>query len=271
MAADEPKSPLKLLWAFCVPENKPLVIDQLEAIEVKEQLELLNVAKISTNKDRAARTKALFDKVPELRDCAHKRIRLKSALSHFHRQYLSTMDTAPGEWDQKQISFSFFVFLMERLRRSPADDADQKDYDKDWKSADASWMFIHYLHRYCKEQQWGGRELLEYFNEITLNGQKTNGFALKAAKKICTEYKLKLGKYARVRKQLPIWYTEALERGKQAPAVVEEKKENDPPQKVQPAKGSTTTTATTAATAATATPKSPTKVTRSLFYVDYPL
>ena len=50
-----------------------------------------------------------------------------------------------------------------------------------------------------------------FFNEITLNGTNTNGFSLKFAKKICIRYGLKLGKYARVRRLLPIWYCNALD------------------------------------------------------------
>ena len=68
--------------------------------------------------------------------------------------------------------------------------------------------------------------MLKYFNEITQNGQKTNGFALKAAKLICTEYGLKLGKYARVRKQLPSWYTGALDNANKQQQAAEEKKED---------------------------------------------
>merc|ERR1719361_3061062 len=117
--APDKLTPLTLLSTFCIPATKPLHIDQLEALETKDQLELLCSENISDNKLRASSISKLYDKVPELKSCAHKRIRLKAALKVFYQLHLSTMQTPPAKWSQKQIPFSFFVFLMERLRREP--------------------------------------------------------------------------------------------------------------------------------------------------------
>jgi len=220
MDAKIPKNPFDLLWIFCLPENKSLTIEGLDALELKQQLELLDKEQISTPKQRSALITKL--KVDDLKQHAHKRIRLKSVLSAFNKQCYAVKDTHPEHWTQQQIAFSLFVYMVERLRRTPKadDEDDKKQYEKDVKNAGGMWSFAFYLNEYAKEKKWTGGDLLDYFNEITQNGLKTNGFALKLAKLICKEYDLKLGKYARVRKHLPGWYTEALAAGKKSPSRV---------------------------------------------------
>ena len=65
--------------------------------------------------------------------------------------------------------------MMDRLRRKSVTNDDSKEFEREMKSADAMWLFIHFLMKYCDDKKWNGMKLNKYWNETTGNGQRTNG------------------------------------------------------------------------------------------------
>ena len=203
-------TPLSIALKLVLPPNGEMVIDGINALPLMQQLDILNLTKISTSESRDTVIEKLCDELIDLKHSATKQQQLHSLLRTFYDESIRLNDINPTEWDVQQLPFSFFLYLMKRLRRKPEDDGDRKEYEKDIKSANAMWMFVHYLIMFCAEKEWDGMEMKKYWDQITQNGQKTNGFALKFAKMICNHYGHKLGKYARVRKMVPFWYQDAL-------------------------------------------------------------
>ena len=203
-------NPISLVFAFCAEPNQLFSIDALKTLPLRQQLDILNVNKIHDTESRDTLIRNLCSQIPALKDSASNQQLLQSVLSEFYQQHTALQLISPSEWDQKQIAFSLLCYMMDRLRRKPIDDDDRKEFEKDMKWQHTMWLFIHYLMNYCDDHKWDGIKMKEYWDNVTQNGKKTNGFALEFAKLICTEYGLKLGKYARVRKMLPIWYIAAL-------------------------------------------------------------
>ena len=79
--------------------------------------------------------------------------------------------------DPETASFSFLLYVMQRLRRRPRDHLDREEYRKDIKSADSMWMFLYYFIKFCSQKQWDGMKMKKYWSQITQNGAKTNEFA----------------------------------------------------------------------------------------------
>ena len=206
----EKVTPIGLLFRFFSLKDEPLIIDGIEDLSLQKQLDILSFNNISTAKARTAFVLKLCDDLPALKESDEKQERFQEILQLLEGQQRTICVASPIEWTEQQISMSLFCYLMNRLRREPVDDYDKKKLAREMKSADTFWMFTHYLMRFNEEKKWNGKALNDYFNEITQNGTKTSGFGFKMANLICTEYALKLGKYAPVRKQLRAWYIDHL-------------------------------------------------------------
>ena len=200
---------------FCDAYRAPLTIDGIRDLSVDDQLNILDPAKIDSVEHRKCLTQELWDKLPDLRSSAHKRIRFKALLSWYYKDHLFLCSVPAPKWDRRQLPLSLFVYLMDQLRRVPAadDDKDREALRKEKGSSLASTLrFIDCTHRYCREEGFDGEQLSAFWNEVTNHGQKTGGFGLKFVKKICGRYKLKFGKFANIKKKIGPWYMNGIER-----------------------------------------------------------
>eukprot|EP00486_Rosalina_sp_Unknown_P006881 CAMPEP_0201573368 /NCGR_PEP_ID=MMETSP0190_2-20130828/17195_1 /ASSEMBLY_ACC=CAM_ASM_000263 /TAXON_ID=37353 /ORGANISM="Rosalina sp." /LENGTH=116 /DNA_ID=CAMNT_0048000269 /DNA_START=247 /DNA_END=594 /DNA_ORIENTATION=+ len=53
-----------------------------------------------------------------------------------------------------------------------------------------------------------GQSLQKFYDEITNFGEKPGGFGLKFVQKVCGQYELKFGKFAKVKKNVGVWVTD---------------------------------------------------------------
>ena len=205
-----PITPISLVVAFCGAPKQPLSIDELQTLSLDQQLDILNIAKIHDAESRGILIRNLCAQLPALRDSAINRHRFQSVLSEFYQRHnrLNHLLFSPAEWDQTQIPLSLFCYSMGRLRRQPLDDDDAKEYTKEMQSAEAMWMFIDYLRKYCDEEEWTGKKMKELCDRITENGQKPNDFAFHFQYLIINRYKVDIEKYKRrrIRKTIQFWY-----------------------------------------------------------------
>ena len=63
---------------------------------------------------------------------------------------------------------------------------------------------------YCNQQQFDGESLQKFWDQITNFGARSGGFGVKFVQKICGQYSLKFGKFARSKKHVGIWTSEIL-------------------------------------------------------------
>lgn len=232
-AADDEKSLLAMLFTFYTPTKKPLlIIDKLDDLSIDEQLNIIKPENISSMELRKKLAISLFDKVPQLKECAHKRIRFKSFLSKYYKSYIE-LDTLPvSKWNKNQLPLSFFIYLIKQLQATPNGEKEIAALGKAKKNASSSWKFVYYTLKYCHDSNFQGQELFDFYNEITNFGKKPGGFGLKFVQKICGTYNLKFGKFAKVKKSVGVWVDSNINKTKEPKQ--EEEKEKQPDTGKQP-------------------------------------
>ena len=196
MADDSvPVTPISILFKLLVPPNDPLSVNGLESLSLDDQLDISNIDKLSTAESIDAMISTLCSnhQIVDLAVDSPQRDKFRSVLTALYEQHIVLNHIPISEYDHKQIPFSFFLYLMDRLRRHPVDAEDQMEFEKDRKKADSMWMFIDHLIAFCNEERWNGKMM----NDLS---------ALHLVKRVCSRFELKMGHYARIRKLLPMWY-----------------------------------------------------------------
>eukprot|EP01084_Bolivina_argentea_P154486 269304_1 len=201
MAEAADKNLLEMLFEFYSP-SKPLIIEDISKLTIEEQLLIVKIDSISSIPKRKELTKTLYDKLPDLKSTAYKRIRFKSILSSYYKTYIELESMSPQQWTKTQLPLSLFVYLIKELQKPGVN-------EKEKKSANAAWKFVYFTLQFCMEHQFDGQKLHLFYNEVTNNGTKTGGFGLKFVQKICNKYSLKFGKFAKVKKKVGVWYTDS--------------------------------------------------------------
>ena len=215
MAADESdKTAMEMLFTFYTKPDKPLIIDGLSKLPIDEQLNIIKIDNISSQKGRKELTRSLFDKLPDLKDNAHKRIRFKSILSSYYKSYQELEILQVSKWKKNQVPLSLFIYLIKSLQSIPSDEKAIKEQQKAKKNSASFWKFIYYLLKYVNDQSFDGEALKKFYDEITNFGEKPGGFGLKFVQKICGQYSLKFGKFAKVKKNVGVWVTDNVNKSK---------------------------------------------------------
>ena len=199
-----------MLFTFYCPPSKPLIIEDIDKLGIDDQLEIVKIDNIDNQQKRKQFTKSLFDKLPDLQQSAHKRIRFKSILSKYHKSYQEIQSIAVEKLDAKQLPLNLFIYLTQQLQITPQDQKERDKLQKEKKTAENQMRFVYYVLKYCtdSEQEFKGEHLYKFWSEVTNNGQKTGGFGLKFVKKVVQKYGLKLGNYAKAKNKVGVWFTD---------------------------------------------------------------
>ena len=219
---------LSTLFILLTPRSKsPLVIDGIDVLTIDEQLEIVKPENISTQQLRRKVTFSLYDKVPKLRYKAHKRTRFKSILASYYRSYVELETLSMSSWDKNQLVLSLFIHFVQQLQIKPNGDKEKIALMKLKKNASHFWEFIYFFLQYCHDFGFQGRELHEFYKEITNDGKKNGGFGLKFVQKICATYSLKFGRFAKVKRGVGVWVTKYYNKPQRNnPATTEQKEES---------------------------------------------
>lgn len=214
-------TPISLAFQLFVPPNDNLSISGIDRLPLHQQMDILNVSKMSTTKSRDALIENLTAELSDLQHSATKQQQFHSLLSTFYDEYSRLNDTSPSEWDEMQLPFSLFLYSMNRLRRQPQDDQDRSEFVHDMTTQNAMWPFIHYLIRFCAEKQWDGMKMQNYWIDISQNGINKNGFGHQFIKMVYVQYGQEIEKHVGIARTISVWYPEAMEQQRKADQVQE--------------------------------------------------
>ena len=202
---------LEMLIMFYTKPDKRLVIDELSQLSLAEQLNILRIDNISTQKQRKELTHSLFDQFSNLNDNTDKRYAFESILSSYYKTYQELQVLPVTKWSKPQVAISLFVYVITYLRSTQAEKFAKQKPERAIRYSDCYFRFTYYLLRYCDEEQFDGESLQQLYDAITDYGAKPGGFGVKFIQKICMYHQLKFGKYAKMKKRIRLWVAQSVE------------------------------------------------------------
>ena len=136
--------------------------------------------------------------------------KFQSVLIMFHDQSAKINDISPFQWDGKQIALSFMMHSVNRM-------INEQTINDEMGSI---WEFIHFLRRFCIEEQWNGIKLKDFWNETTEKGVKMNEFGVALTDKVRSHFEPDCKPFTESMELLPVWYNAELNRAETHPAVL---------------------------------------------------
>ena len=226
-------TPIELMMEMCVSEQEHLdlqrVIRRANKLPLGLQLDALSMNTVSAMDDIESNAEQHYMMTnliacPDGLATTKEIVRIYSILNTFLQQRIALKQLVSEMWNEKQVPLSFLMFSVKRLQHKPVDDEDRNELQMDLECADATWLFIHHLLRFCTEQKWDGKRLHAFWNEATGNGIKINAFGVKLVENILSS-DVSNGSdnelYKRTAELLNMWYYNVLQTASKSSGSVE--------------------------------------------------
>eukprot|EP01083_Nonionella_stella_P142607 441640_1 len=200
-----------ILRLYQKSNQPPLVIEKLDDIDIKTQLQCLDPDKCNTANKRNEIIRQFNN--TDLQQNAFKRIRFKSILSEYHKHWYQIRDThfkMVEHWNERDFSLNVIVHFIKHH-----EDGKLGTEDKELKRLVTTWRFLDYLGQFFDKKGFNGQEFISKHvpnNQDPQAKMKSSGFGLTIVKEVCKQFDQKTGQYTKVKKQLSAWAKNNVER-----------------------------------------------------------
>eukprot|EP01083_Nonionella_stella_P072649 195935_1 len=211
MLRPQPTPISAILQLYQKPNQPPLVIEKLDDIDIKTQLQCLDPDKCNTANKRNEIIRQFNN--TDLQQNAFKRIRFKSILSEYHKHWYQIRDThfkMVEHWNERDFSLNVIVHFIKHH-----EDGKLGTEDKELKRLVTTWRFLDYLGQFFDKKGFNGQEFISKHvpnNQDPQAKMKSSGFGLTIVKEVCKQFDQKTGQYTKVKKQLSAWAKNNVER-----------------------------------------------------------
>ena len=216
-----PMTPIRLMLEFCVPNDQldgfKSAIIRASTLPIQQQL-----APLMTNTDdhplafpnteQQQLTTLLFSDA-----AANDVIKFLSVLTLFNQKRVRVQNVSLSQWDVEQIALSFLMYTANQVIRGNTQNDNELQLRSELTASDAKWWFIHFLRRFCIENQCNGIKLKELWDVVT-----ENEFGNTLTQRVCSHFELDIDRFLRSTDMLPNWCNDELRRCKTHPVVLEE-------------------------------------------------
>ena len=216
-----PMTPVRLMLEFFVPSEQldgfKGVIIKAGTLPIQQQL-----APLITNTDdqrlgfpdeaQQQLTTLLF---PDA--ATNDVIKFLSVLTLFNQKRVRVQNVSLSQWNEEQIPLSFMIYTANRVMQSNEQKDNEIELRSELTDSDAIWVFIHFLRRFCVDNQWNGIKLEEFWNSVT-----ENEFGIALAEGVCSHFELDIHRFTTSSNMLPNWYDDELRRLKTHPVELAE-------------------------------------------------
>ena len=144
---DQRINPIGLLFEFCIGAEEQHkfqnIVDGADTLLLREHLNVLAVDPNDTDSRiqnvYRLHIDAFFEAMPHGQnpeDPIDEKERFKSILASFHGQRVRVKNVSVSNHDPKQLTLSLFTYFMDRLRRRPMSEEEEKELQMDMAAAD---------------------------------------------------------------------------------------------------------------------------------------
>eukprot|EP01084_Bolivina_argentea_P102307 183288_1 len=193
------------------PNQPPLIIDKIDEIDIKTQIQYLDPDKCNTCDARNEIIRKFNN--DDLRTNAYKRIRFKSMLCQYHKDWYKIKDEhfkMICNWTDFDFALNVIIFFIKT-----SDDGKAATQDKEIKRLNTTWRFLDYLAQFFNAKGFDGQEFISKHvpkQNDNNDAKKSSGFGLTIVKEVCKQFDQKTGQYTKVKKQLSAWAKKNVER-----------------------------------------------------------